>query len=793
MKKLLQTILACMLCISIVGCAAAENPVTTVETGETTVGDGEIAEEIVNADETPSDENISEEKEMDAELLHALEYGFVPDSFGENWEFNITEKEMADLSVAAVTLCDATVADAWADMVQNASSDKNVQRDYGALFLFLSAQKMGCGTFLEWDYYNAKNAFYRKWDFNQSGEYPLFENICYEQIETEGLSEIKEVYIEPMDYISYSMLFSLGKVSLYSNKPVFDGDFFSGQDYLTRKEAVLAFSRLLDNSKDVYVPIEEESLYENEIWAEALTAGEALPSIEGDELPDWHGTSIARDILIYTDGRELYTEEDAKLIKEYGFNYVRIVCMHTDFIKEIEGQLYVNKHQMRNIDNIIGWCMENGIHVCLDLHSVPGYVSGGTPDILENQTHYEQALEIWNLLSSRYANIPANALSYNLLNEPALHYFTQESYGALAMDMISTIRKNDTDKMIVSDGLLSLGDIWQTGCPSVPCTELPADIVQSIHLYPSWKQGTDWMKLQNWSQEHMDAIGEFLHEGNDWTIKGDFKAGSEITLYYYQIIGVNNGVKLSWETNEVDDGEWILDGIVEDDNNCTDVYTNEWGTQCASYNQAALCIKFTEDSNYITLRLENNEIGAFISFESMLVKFKTETENTYLIPTTENVLGCKYETGNYACYYIDFADGGWTDGHVNIEIEDNGNYSCDNCPEGIEMYDKETLTSYIEMWAKWKQETGGKVICNEFAVSVALPEMVRATYMEDFLYLLDNYNIPWSLYTTNSGEYGPIHKCYTELGLPMTTGFEVLENYAVDMAVLNVLQKHMTE
>lgn len=363
-----------------------------------------------------------------------------------------------------------------------------------------------------------------------SGEYPLFEEFCYDEMETEGLSEIQEVWIEPMDYVSYSMLFCLGKVSLYSNQPVFDGEYFSGQEELTRFEAVLSYSRLLDNCKDVYIPLGDEKLLENKIWEEALEAAECLPAVDGEELPDWNGTSIAKDILIYTDGRELYTEEDAELIREYGFNYVRIVCMHTDFTKEIDGQIYVNKYQMKNLDNIIGWCMEKGIHVCLDMHSLPGYVSSGTPDILENQIHYEQAMEIWNMMSARYANVSANGLSYNLINEPGLSYFTQESYGAFARDIIEVIRNNDADKMIVSDGLLTTGDLWSKGCPSIPCTELPSDIVQSIHLYPSWNHSSSWIFMQNWSEEHKDAIWGNLHTDNPWTIRGDFKAGSSITL-----------------------------------------------------------------------------------------------------------------------------------------------------------------------------------------------------------------------------------------------------------------------
>lgn len=137
-----------------------------------------------------------------------------------------------------------------------------------------------------------------------------------------------------------------------------------------------------------------------------------------------------------------------------------------------------------------------------------------------------------------------------------------------------------------------------------------------------------------------------------------------------------------------------------------------------------------------------------------------------MIPANNNGLGLDYETGNY---------------------------SCDNCAENVDMFDKETLRSYIEMWSEWKERTGGKVICNEFAVSAVLPKEVRTEYMTDLLELLDENKIPWSLYTSSMGEYGPLHKCYKEsfYALPNLEEFELHEDYAVDIPLMEVLKQHM--
>ena len=79
------------------------------------------------------------------------------------------------------------------------------------------------------------------------------------------------------------------------------------------------------------------------------------------------------------------------------------------------------------------------------------------------------------------------------------------------------------------------------------------------------------------------------------------------------------------------------------------------------------------------------------------------------------------------------------------------------------------------------------------SVSVALPVSVRTAYMDDLLSLFETNDIPWSLYTGNMGTYGPIHKCYTDSynAPPNIDGFRVYEDYAVDVPLLEVLEKHM--
>lgn len=788
MKKI-ALFLSIILMLCLVGCGENSVAVTTEEPSNEQSNET-VAEE--KTEEPINDEAQQDEMSADEELKHALSYGFVPEYLTVDWRRKITEKEMAELASSAISLCNEAGVSEWNTMTSSASDTNKVEKDYGALFLLLAAQRMGCGTFHASDYYSATERVGNMWVAdNRKLECPLFQDFCFNQVE-EMICDVVDVDVNDTNYLDLAKMFVIGKHSVYNDKPLYDEKFIYRKDLLTRQEAVLAFSRLLDNCKDVYLYVEDEELRNNVIGDEAKKSGAELQSIDKDKLPDWHGTSAAFEPLFFTELRGLFTEEDAILVEEQGFNYVRLMYEYTDFSKEEDGKIYVNKHIMKNMDDMIGWCMEHGIHVCFDLHSAPGYSSGGNMDILTNSQHYEMTLQIWDMISKRYADISPNALSYNLLNEPNLSYFTQESYGDFAKDMIATIRKNDADKMIVSDGMLT--DVWMTAAVSVPCTELPSDIVQSMHLYPAWDETTSWYLVENWSQMHRDSIGGDFCQGDEWIIKGDFKAGSEIDLYYVRTGAVDSNNGVSWTTSASESGEWFLDDISEGQNGCYAVYEQD-GISFAQFKRgsAKMEIKITKDTDQINLKCKGEAYGLSISFNNIFVKFQSEEKHTYLIPSTGNHSGVAYRTGNYNTVNIDIAEDVRQEGTTTIQINRDGSYSCDNCPEGVDMFDQETLHNYVEMWSKWRDETGGKVICNEFAVLAALPTEERTYYMDTVLNTLDKYEIPWSIFTTNLGDYGPIHKRY-DLNLyvrPNDDSYVIKGDYMVDQALLDVLQSHM--
>lgn len=134
-----------------------------------------------------------------------------------------------------------------------------------------------------------------------------------------------------------------------------------------------------------------------------------------------------------------------------GFNYLRLALSYKDFSEDRNGTLVFYQDVLENIDRIVEWCAEYKVHLCLGMHELPGYTFEKR-DILENPVNYQKALLVWNVISLRYAYVPSNLFSYNLVNEPDCSYFSENSYAGFAKDMISAIRTNDkTNKLLVSD------------------------------------------------------------------------------------------------------------------------------------------------------------------------------------------------------------------------------------------------------------------------------------------------------------------------------------------------------
>jgi endoglucanase len=198
------------------------------------------------------------------------------------------------------------------------------------------------------------------------------------------------------------------------------------------------------------------------------------------EIPRWRGFNLTE--LAFGDGRRKIEETDFVCMAEWGFNFVRLPCSYWLWSSR-ERWMTINERALEPLDRAIELGRQHGIHVNLCLHRIPGYcvnASSVEPDQLFDSPRdsMERALGAaayhWRFLAERYKDIPAQRLSFDLMNEPP-PMVDHSRYVEIASRLIDTIRAVDQQRLIFVDG----ADLGQTPVPGIATQ----GIVQSTRGY----------------------------------------------------------------------------------------------------------------------------------------------------------------------------------------------------------------------------------------------------------------------------------------------------------------------
>ncbi len=191
------------------------------------------------------------------------------------------------------------------------------------------------------------------------------------------------------------------------------------------------------------------------------------------------------------------SEDDMALISESGFDHVRLP-INSRIIMTQDGLPIEAGFAL--IDRLIEWCRKHRLWVLLDLHGAPGGQTGtniddspnNRPELFMERRYWDQTLEIWRLLATRYANERV-VLGYDLLNEPIPNEW-QYKYAAdlsrLYREITAVIRAVDPNHLIVYEG-----SHWATNW----------DIFTEV-----WDQNSLLQFHKYWSSPDLSSIQKFL-------------------------------------------------------------------------------------------------------------------------------------------------------------------------------------------------------------------------------------------------------------------------------------------
>lgn len=164
--------------------------------------------------------------------------------------------------------------------------------------------------------------------------------------------------------------------------------------------------------------------------------------------------------LFWNDFRETFiSEDDIALISASGFDHVRLP-INSRIIMTEEGLPIEAGFAL--IDRLIEWCRTHQLWVLLDLHGAPGGQTGtniddsanNKPELFMERRYWDQTLEIWRLLATRYASETV-VLGYDLLNEPIPNewqYKYADDLARLYREITEVVRSVDSNHLIVYEG-----------------------------------------------------------------------------------------------------------------------------------------------------------------------------------------------------------------------------------------------------------------------------------------------------------------------------------------------------
>lgn len=257
----------------------------------------------------------------------------------------------------------------------------------------------------------------------------------------------------------------------------------------------------------------------------------------GPANPKWYGFNLLEyfstdpDWMKYfpykNDG--MFREDDFRWIRDWGFNWVRLP-MDYRFWTDPQELLKIQEEKVAPIDRAIRFGEKYGIHVNVCLHRAPGYCILDTMDesltgihitkekssVFSDPKTLDAFVYQWSYFARRYKGISSDKLSFNLVNEPLIMPSAEEieqlkkagkssptdifnpeilqrhapDYTRVAKAAIAEIRKQDPQRLVVSDGYIAgtavIPDLFSTGVMQSCHTYHP---MQVTHYQCEWARG----------------------------------------------------------------------------------------------------------------------------------------------------------------------------------------------------------------------------------------------------------------------------------------------------------------
>lgn len=248
-------------------------------------------------------------------------------------------------------------------------------------------------------------------------------------------------------------------------------------DTMTVQEAVetaLRYHNALEIEE--MVAYEDITSYDKSIITDDLLNRESnLPEASCENLPaSWRGVWMRDQEQNMDQEDRLVHEYEIQAVKDAGFNMVNVLFTFQYYHGEWgqtpqEGKM--SEYRLKELDQILAWCMERDIHLNLMCYHSNGWPSSFHWDALARDVKNAEPLaNSWGVLAQRYAQIPNKYLSFTLFYESLTS--NDADQGTFLAPVIDAIRAASPDRCIIAQvGHITGATMAEQGIAlSAPCT-----------------------------------------------------------------------------------------------------------------------------------------------------------------------------------------------------------------------------------------------------------------------------------------------------------------------------------
>ncbi|MBK9388940.1 MAG: cellulase family glycosylhydrolase [Bacteroidetes bacterium] len=412
-----------------------------------------------------------------------------------------------------------------------------------------------------------------------------------------------------------------------------------------------------------------------------------------------------------------FTEEEFIIVKDLGFNFVRLPLDYLTYTQQGNWDLFLEE-EIAEIDKAVEYGKKYGVHVCINLHRAPGYSVNTSVSLPPNQnvslwtdaSAQKAFVNHWDYFATRYRDIPADQLSFNLINEPGS--VDESSYVNVMKMAIDRIQSINPDRIIFVDGLNYARDI-------VLSLKDRKNIIQTLHVYDpftlthykaSWVDGSDSWALPVWPMTDINVYlyGPVKSEYQSaLNLEGSFPKDMEVIVNVHQV-SVQSKLEIKLDNTAIYSKSFVCGSDPGED--WTQIINTQWGYQNISDRDYSVMLP--QSGTKITFA---NTVGDWMTFNK--ITLRTTTDTLVIIP----------------------ANTSWATKQSSYKITADGRITYMDGNPAV------PLGSLIQKLEKARSENIA-VMIQEFGVYNKTPYKVTNSYLKDIITVFNNNNVGYAMW-----------------------------------------------